>query len=108
MRRALCAGTLFLGLAAFSCSDSGSDSIVYVTVVPAANMPPVTQLRATLSFGSMTDTELFPKTNPSAPISFNPNASFVLLLPRSRVGVLGIAVDAIDATPAMSLMARTR
>jgi len=73
---------------------SDSYSIVVVTVTAPTSLTGVTQLRADIANAGKTDSELFPKGQPTTPLAFD--ASFALALPKSRVGELDIAVSALD------------
>jgi cysteine-rich repeat protein len=82
--------------ASVACSKGESDSIVYVSVTAPATMPAASQLIVGLS-GAANDVERFPEVNAGTPINFVPEASFVLVIPRSLSGDLFITVDAVDA-----------
>jgi cysteine-rich repeat protein len=94
-RTRVCMG-LVLALAGLGCSKARTDSIVYVTVTAAADMPAAVQLRATLSGDGISEVELFPDGRPTTAIAFAPAATFVLVVPTSHHGDLAVAIDALD------------
>jgi hypothetical protein len=96
MKDALFALALAAGFAGIACSQPESDSIIYVSVTAPTGMPPVVQLVAGLSYAGNSEIERFPPTKATSGIGFTPAATFVLTMPRSRGGNLGIAIDAID------------
>ncbi len=80
-----------------ACSGSSdSYSIVVVTVTAPSSLTGVTQLQAEMANAGKSDTELFPKGQPTTPLAFD--ASFALALPKARVGELDITVSALDGT----------
>jgi hypothetical protein len=81
-----------------ACGQAQSDSVVYVRVSPPVGTTPVTRLHVKFSNAGSSGSEFFPSGTSTAPISFTPAASFVLVLPRRRTGGVEIAVDALDAT----------
>jgi fibro-slime domain-containing protein len=78
-----------------ACSSSNSGSTVLVTVTAPADMPTVTQLRASLTGVGWSDTVLFPQKTSTAPIKFN--AIVPLSIAKSHTGNLDITIDAFDA-----------
>jgi len=74
-------------------SDSYSIVVVKVTAPPA--LTAVTQLRADITNAGKSDTELFPKGQPTTSITFD--ASFALALPTSRLGQVDLTVSALDS-----------
>ena len=88
--RAAVAAMLFTG-----CGKSDSSSLVVVTVTAAPAMPEVRQLRAVVSNSGSSDTRMFPPVPSAAAIVFD--TTFAVSLPKSRGGVLAIAVEALDS-----------
>jgi sulfatase modifying factor 1 len=97
MNRAVAILVLCSAFVGIGCSKSDSASVVFVSVTAPPGLAPVTQLRVSLAYASRTDTELFPQTNSTTPISFVPAATFVLDLPHSSSGSIDIAIDAINS-----------
>lgn len=95
-----CAGQRLVGVALVAAllgCGSDPDSTVVVKVKSTPSMPPVYQLRATLTLAETTApvVEYFPASPSTDPLRFD--AVFALSLPRSRSGLLSIAIDALDA-----------
>jgi cysteine-rich repeat protein len=88
---------LLVALTATACGNSSdSYSFVAVTVTAPSDMLPAVQLRADITHAGKSDSELFPKGQPTAALTFD--ASFALALPKSRTGALDITVSALDST----------
>jgi hypothetical protein len=96
MKIALAALGLCATLGSFACSKAESESVVVVTVTAPVGTPPVTQLRADLSYSGRSETEYFPRTKSATMIDFTPAATFALILPRSRTGNIAVVVYALD------------
>jgi cysteine-rich repeat protein len=97
MKGARALPALLVALSFTACGNSSdSYSFVAVTVTAPSNMLPAVQLRADITNAGKSDSELFPKGQPTAALVFD--ASFALALPESRVGKLDIIVRALDST----------
>lgn len=70
-------------------------TVVVVNVAAGAGVPPISQLRATVSNAGMGDVKLFPQRAGAASIAM-PTA-FSLSLPTARAGELDLALDGLDA-----------
>ncbi|HLK93827.1 MAG TPA: hypothetical protein VKZ18_28300 [Polyangia bacterium] len=70
-------------------------TIVVVNVAADADVPPISQLRVTVSNAGVGEVKLYPQRAGAAPIGL-PTA-FSLSLPTSRAGELDIALDGLDA-----------
>ena len=98
--RIVVVSTAMLALVALECG--GSDSTVLLTVTAEANLAPVAHVRVTMSNAAANNIKVFPRVGDAAsstPINFP--ATLAIVIPRSRSGLLDLAVDGLDAAMAV-------
>ena len=78
-----------------ACQKSDSDSVVFVNVSAANGVTGVTQLRATITLGLLSDAENFPPANSGVALVLP--TSFSLTMPRARQGAISVGITAVDA-----------
>jgi len=83
-----------LGLLAGISSCKEADSVVVVNVSINSDVQPVYSLRVAMSTARTHDTKTYPANASKTPMPSS--ASFAIVLPRSRAGLLDLALDGLD------------
>jgi cysteine-rich repeat protein len=90
-RRLLLAAGL---LASLSSACKQADSVVLVNVAIDTNVVPLYSLRVTMSSAQTHDTKVYPATASATALRLQ--ASLVIVLPRSRSGILDLVIDGLN------------
>ena len=80
-------------LASFSACKQ-PDSVVFADVAIGSKLAPLYSIRVAMSSAQTHDTKVYPATPSSTPLPSS--ASLVIVLPRSRTGVLDLAFEGLD------------
>jgi fibro-slime domain-containing protein len=85
---------LFLALLAGLSACKQSDSVVVVNVAIDADVSPIYSLRVVLSTAQSHDSKIYPAT--AATAALPAQTSLAMVLPRSRSGLLDVAIEGLD------------